>query len=250
MITDNVTGIFRRIFAAFWGPRTDDIFRAACLTLLRLRPARLRAGHPRRHPRRCSPTTPTAGASPPGSATRCCRVLGLVRAAVRRHPRARDRPADEQAPRVPAPHASPAQAIAAGPSTFDMTDVLDHGGLCLARLPKGILGEETAQLVGSFIVAATWQAAARRARLPEHRPARRGPVHRRVPELPQPALPAGRHPRRGPRLPAVDHHGPPEPRPAPRRPARRASPRTPAPRSSSPSAPKTPATSNATPSRA
>ena len=59
------------------------------------------------------------------------------------------------------------QAIAAGPSTFDMSQVLDNGGLCLARLPKGILGEETAQLVGSFIVARTWQAAARRARLPE-----------------------------------------------------------------------------------
>ena len=58
-------------------------------------------------------------------------------------------------------------AIAAGPSTFDMAEVLDNGGLCLARLPKGILGEETAQLVGSFIVARTWQAAARRARLPE-----------------------------------------------------------------------------------
>jgi hypothetical protein len=58
-------------------------------------------------------------------------------------------------------------AIAAGPSTFDMNGVLDSGGLCLARLPKGILGEETAQLVGSFIVARTWQAAARRARLPE-----------------------------------------------------------------------------------
>jgi hypothetical protein len=58
-------------------------------------------------------------------------------------------------------------AIAAGPSTFDMAGVLDGGGLCLARLPKGILGEETAQLVGSFIVARTWQAAARRARVPE-----------------------------------------------------------------------------------
>jgi len=34
MIVDNVTGIFRRIFAGYWGPRTDDIFRAACLTLL------------------------------------------------------------------------------------------------------------------------------------------------------------------------------------------------------------------------
>jgi hypothetical protein len=35
VITDNITGIFRRIYAAFWGPRTDDIFRAAVLTLLR-----------------------------------------------------------------------------------------------------------------------------------------------------------------------------------------------------------------------
>src|SRR5258708_30505955 len=38
VITDNITGIFRRIFAAFWGPRTDDIFRAACLTLLHSAP--------------------------------------------------------------------------------------------------------------------------------------------------------------------------------------------------------------------
>ena len=34
MVVDNLTGIFRRIFSANWGPRTDDIFRAACLTLL------------------------------------------------------------------------------------------------------------------------------------------------------------------------------------------------------------------------
>ena len=60
------------------------------------------------------------------------------------------------------------QAIAAGPSTFDMSAVLDNGGLLLARLPKGTLGEETVQLIGSCLVARTWQAAARRARLPQH----------------------------------------------------------------------------------
>jgi hypothetical protein len=60
------------------------------------------------------------------------------------------------------------QAIAAGPSTFTMAGILDHGGLLLARLPKGVLGEETARLLGSFIVAATWQAASRRAGLPQH----------------------------------------------------------------------------------
>jgi len=167
MIVDNVTGIFRRIFAGYWGPRTDDIFRAACLTLL--------------------------GSVPPG-----CGLVTLAGIppllgdhAVRKRLTASVR---DQVLRdfwawyeelSPASRAAAAigplmnklrafllrrfakQAIAAGPSTFDMSQVLDGGGLCLARLPKGILGEETAQLVGSFIVARTWQAAARRARLPE-----------------------------------------------------------------------------------
>ena len=35
LAVDNLVGIFRSIFAAFWGPRTDDVLRAACLTLLR-----------------------------------------------------------------------------------------------------------------------------------------------------------------------------------------------------------------------
>ena len=35
LAVDNLVGIFRSIFAAFWGPRTDDVLRSACLTLLR-----------------------------------------------------------------------------------------------------------------------------------------------------------------------------------------------------------------------
>uniref|UniRef100_UPI0024543149 type IV secretory system conjugative DNA transfer family protein n=1 Tax=Nocardia wallacei TaxID=480035 RepID=UPI0024543149 len=57
-------------------------------------------------------------------------------------------------------------AIAAGPSTVEFGEVLDHGGICLARLPKGSLGEETSRLVGSLLVARTWQAATARARQP------------------------------------------------------------------------------------
>jgi hypothetical protein len=166
VIIDNVTGIFRRIFAANWGPRTDDIFRAACLTLLgsqapgsglvTLRDIpRLLGDDAYRH-------RLTAGVKDPvlqgfwdwyeqlTIATRAHAIgplMNKLRAFLLR--------------------TFARQAVAAGPSTFDMADVLDHGGLCLARLPKGILGEETAQLVGSFIVARTWQAAARRARLPE-----------------------------------------------------------------------------------
>ena len=110
-------------------------------------------------------------------------------------------------------------AIAAGPSTFDMAEVLDSGGLCLARLPKGILGR--GNRAARRVVHRRADLAGRRPPRPaaRGRPPGRRPVHRRVPELPEPALPAGRHARRGPRLPARGHHGAPEPRPAPPGPA-------------------------------
>jgi hypothetical protein len=167
VITDNLTGIFRRIYAAFWGPRTDDLFRSICLTLL--------------------------GSVPPGSGQVTLADIPALLAdqARRRRITATIRDPvlrgfwswwEELSPASQAAVAGPLmnklrafllrkfarQAIAAGPSTFDMSAVLDHSGLLLARLPKGTLGEETAQLVGSFLVARTWQAAARRARLPQH----------------------------------------------------------------------------------
>src|SRR4029077_7781700 len=139
-------------------PRTDDIFRAACLTLL--------------------------GSVPPGSGLVTLAdippLLGDAKVRKRQTAGVRDQvlrdfwtwyeelsPASRGAAVGPLMNKLRAfllrrfakQAIAAGPSTFDMSQVLDNGGLCLARLPKGILGEETAQLVGSFIVARTWQAA-------------------------------------------------------------------------------------------
>ena len=166
VIIDNVTGIFRRIFAASWGPRTDDIFRSACLTLLGSVPPgsglvtladipALLGDDAYRHRLTAGIRDPVLRGfwdwyeqlSVPTRAHSIGPLMNKLRAfLLRRFAR---------------------QAIAAGPSTFDMADVLDHGGLCLARLPKGILGEETAQLVGSFIVARTWQAASRRARIPE-----------------------------------------------------------------------------------
>jgi len=48
-----------------------------------------------------------------------------------------------------------------------MATVLD-GGILLARLPKGELGEDAVKLLGSFLVAAVWQAATARSRQPEH----------------------------------------------------------------------------------
>ena len=220
VITDNVTGIFRRIFSQFWGPRTDDIFRAACLTLLQSVP-----------PGSGQVTLADIPALLTGDAYRR-RLTATIRDPVL----AGFWTWYEQLSEASRAHAIgplmnklrafllrsfARHAIAAGPSTFTMTGVLDHGGLCLARLPKGTLGEETAQLVGSFLVAATWQAAARRAGIPQHQRADAGLYIDECQNFLHPALPARRPPRRGPRLPAVDHDGPPEPRPAPPRPRRR-----------------------------
>jgi hypothetical protein len=52
--------------------------------------------------------------------------------------------------------------IGSSHTSFQMSKILD-GGLLLCRLPKGILGEETARILGSLIVARVWQAAIARA---------------------------------------------------------------------------------------
>ncbi|HET8659181.1 MAG TPA: hypothetical protein VFM55_09305 [Micromonosporaceae bacterium] len=60
----------------------------------------------------------------------------------------------------------PRRTFGAPQSSFDMRRVLD-GGILLARLPKGQIGEETSRLMGSFVLASAWQAATGRIRLPE-----------------------------------------------------------------------------------
>ena len=52
-------------------------------------------------------------------------------------------------------------------TTFGFADILD-GGVLLARLPKGILGEDGTRLVGSLLLSGLWQATAARARIPEY----------------------------------------------------------------------------------
>jgi len=166
VVVDNITGIFRRIFTAFWGPRTDDVMRAACLTLLRHRERthqlvtladvprllgesayRLRIVPALKDPVLRGFWAWYESMSEPSRAAVVGPVMNKLRAFLLRDFARR--------------------SIAAGPSTFNLSQVLD-GGILLARLPKGALGEETARLLGSFIVAGTWQAAAARARTPEH----------------------------------------------------------------------------------
>ncbi|WTW93432.1 type IV secretion system DNA-binding domain-containing protein [Streptomycetaceae bacterium NBC_01309] len=162
MVVDNITGIFRRIFPAFWGPRTDDVMRAACLTLLRAAPA----------------GPPVTLADVPRLLDeevyrrRTVARLGAQEKVLRGFWAWYEQMSDPARAAVTGPLMNKLRAfllrsfvhqtVATGESTFDLGAALD-GGIVLARLPKGVLGEETVRLLGSFVVAKTWQAAAARA---------------------------------------------------------------------------------------
>jgi hypothetical protein len=164
LTVDNLVSVFRRVYSAFWGPRTDDVMRAACLTLrTQDGPNALAtlADLPKLLADPAFRSRVTAGVTDPvlrgfwswyEDLTDSARsqvispLMNKLRAFLLR-PFVRD-------------------AIAGGHSTVDMPGVLD-GGICLVRIPKGSLGEETTRLVGSLVVARTWQATTARARTPQ-----------------------------------------------------------------------------------
>ncbi|MFD2420378.1 type IV secretory system conjugative DNA transfer family protein [Amycolatopsis pigmentata] len=161
LTVDNLVSVFRRVYSAFWGPRTDDVMRAACLTLRTQEKVATLADLPKLLADPAFRSRVTAGISDPvlrgfwswyEELTDSARsqvispLMNKLRAFLLR-PFVRD-------------------AIAAGHSTVDMTGVLD-GGICLVRIPKGSLGEEITRLVGSLVVARTWQATTSRARTPQ-----------------------------------------------------------------------------------
>ena len=155
--------VFRRVFAASWGPRMDDIMRCACLTLARVPDATL-ADIPAlltEPPVRASMAAMVAGdpylrgfwswyeaLTEQGQAAAAGPVLSRLRMILTRR--------------------FAADTLGCARSTFDMGKLLDGGGLLLARLPKGQIGDDTTRLVGSLIIAKAWQAGLARARIPEH----------------------------------------------------------------------------------
>jgi energy-coupling factor transporter ATP-binding protein EcfA2 len=154
---DHVVSVFARIFSAWWGPRTEDVLRSACATLRRLPGATL-ADVPLlltdrrfRAPLVSTLSEPSGlrgfwdaydALSPAGQAQVIGPIMNKLRAVLARR-FARD-------------------LFGSARSSFDMTEVLS-GGVLLARLPKGVLGEDTARLVGALLVAAVWQATTARA---------------------------------------------------------------------------------------
>ena len=172
---ENVVTVFSRLFSASWGFRTDDLLRVACLTL------------------RTGPETPSLAMIPelltnPHALARATAPLrrgsgppGQVNQELARYWRWFASLSDPARAQVTAPLLNKLRALllrpfarqllCGGPSTINLTHVLDRGGLLLVRIPKGVLGEETTRLVGSLILAQTWQAATARAHRPqEERP--------------------------------------------------------------------------------
>ncbi|KPM50329.1 type VI secretion protein [Frankia sp. R43] len=170
LATDQLVGIFRRIWSDSWGPRTDDLLRATCLTLLERRTRTgitptlkdivgvLTATNTRRQategvtdPILISFWTWYEQLSDGARAAAIGPILNKLRALLLR--------------------GFARQALAAGPSTVDLREVLDHGGILLVRIPKGVIGEDASRIVGSVVLAKIWQTVLHRARLdPDQRP--------------------------------------------------------------------------------
>ncbi|XVQ86481.1 TraM recognition domain-containing protein [Microbispora siamensis] len=154
---DNLVGIFHKIYADYWGPRTDDILRGCALTL---------AHH--------GGTLADVPLLLTNSAYRAELVEALNDGFLLGFWHWYDNLSEQAQAHVTAPIMNKLRAfllrpfvrsvIGSAKSTFDLGDVLD-GGILLARLPKGVLGDDSARLLGSLILAQVWQAAARRARL-------------------------------------------------------------------------------------
>jgi hypothetical protein len=161
LVVDNVVSIFSKIFARHWGPRIDDVLRVACLTLLRKANATLTLVPPLLNDRKFRSNFTADLDDPEGlrgfwewyestpipfRSQVIAPVLARLRAFLLRD--------------------FVRRTIGTPRSSFAMERVLD-GGILLARLPKGQLGEETARLMGSFVLSSAWQAATARTRVPE-----------------------------------------------------------------------------------
>ncbi|GAA1616329.1 type IV secretion system DNA-binding domain-containing protein [Catellatospora bangladeshensis] len=161
LVVDNIVSIFSRIFARHWGPRIDDVLRVSCLTLMRHANATLTLVPPllndfkfrRRFTEDLTDPEGLRGfwewfeATPPAVRTQ---IIGPVQARLRSvllRPFVR-------------------RTLGTPFNSFDMGEILD-GGVLLARVPKGVIGEDTARLMGSFVLASAWQAATARVRLDE-----------------------------------------------------------------------------------
>jgi len=175
LVTDQVVSVFHHLFSAFWGPRTDDILRAALLTLAAepgmtlVEVPLLLTDEGFRRRMVAAVDDPVAlepfwgwyeAMSPAERAQAIGPVLNKLRTFLLRR-RLRN-------------------VIGQAESTFDLEAVLAGRKILLVNLSKGLLGEEAAGLLGSAVLARLWQAVQGRAALP---PSARTPVFCHIDEF-------------------------------------------------------------------
>ena len=159
---DQLVTIFRKTYERFWGPRTDDILRAAVLTLL-LRPGSSLCEVPLLLLQPQARRVITAGIDDPVG-------LGPFWDEY-------ERMADGQRLQMVGPVLNKLRSVllrrtvrnimGQPRSTIDLAACMDQGGILLVSLAKGLLGEETSRLLGAFLVARIWQTAMARAARPK-----------------------------------------------------------------------------------
>lgn len=158
---EHIVGIFRELFAEFWGPRTDDILRAALLTLttepdmtLCEVPLLLTDEAFRRRlvarlddPVALGPFWSTFESWSTAERTSAIGpVMNKLRAVLMRK-RVRN-------------------IVGQSNPTLDFDDVFASGKVVLVSLAKGLLGDDASRLLGSLVVARIWQATLARAAMP------------------------------------------------------------------------------------
>ncbi|MFN8103917.1 MAG: type IV secretory system conjugative DNA transfer family protein [Acidimicrobiia bacterium] len=158
VVVENLLGLFRSLYASSWGPRTDDIFRAALLTLAMsggatLCEVPLLLTNPSYRHRLVGRLDDPVGLAPFGGwydglkdAARWAAsgpVLNKVRAFSMR-------------PTVRA-------IVGQAQPKLSLTRVLAEGKVLLVSLASGLLGEEAANLLGALVVAELWHATKARA---------------------------------------------------------------------------------------
>jgi hypothetical protein len=160
IICDYVVTLFRKLYDRYWGPRSDDLLKAAILTLLDypgatlaevpllLSSAEFRARFPVDEPvvlgpfwrsyEQLSDTQRTQAIAP---------LLNKVRDFLLRR--------------------SLRNILGQSQSRVNFRTILDGRKILLVNLAKGLLGEDTSRLLGALILSALWQAAQSRANVPE-----------------------------------------------------------------------------------
>ena len=177
VIADGLLAVFHQLWADSWGPRTQDILHACLLTLTRRSDASL--------------------VMLPLLLTNLGFRRSLTQQAIREDPIALgsfwawyEQLSDGERAAVIAPVMNKARTFLLRPSMravlgqvkpkFSVRQVFTEQKILLVSLSKGLVGPETAELLGSLVVADLWQATLERAAVPA---SRRSPVHVIIDEL-------------------------------------------------------------------